>query len=77
MFVHARSLSVPGRAVPVVPAVVEAVVTAVVVLGAIVAPAAIVIIVAIAIHLRVMLLDMMTLRGRRVLRVLLLRVTRI
>jgi hypothetical protein len=60
-----------------VPAVVEAVVTAVVVLGAIVAPAAIVIIVAIAIHLRVMLLDMMTLRGRRVLRVLLLRVTRI
>jgi hypothetical protein len=60
-----------------VPAVVEAVVTAVVVLGAIVARAAIVIIVAIAIHLRVMLLDMMTLRGRRVLRVLLLRVTRI
>ncbi len=56
---------------------VEAVVTAVVVLNAIVAQAAIVIIVAIAIHLRVMLLDMMTLRGRRVLRILPLRVTRI
>ena len=82
MFVHPRWLAisvraVSVRAVPVMPAVVEAVVAAVVVSAAIVGPTAIVIIIAIAILLRVMLPGVMTLRGRRVLRILLLRVTRI